>query len=101
MKELADKRKGWGLPKIHAVLRREELVVNHKRSERIYRTEGLLLRVRRRRKKYVSLKRGARKPSTRINERWAMDFVSESLWNGRKIRCLTGGGYFHKEVSPD
>lgn len=97
MRELADQRKRWGLPKIHAVLRREELVVNHKRTERIYREEALLLSIRRRRRKYVSVKRGARKPSTRINERWAMDFVSESLWNGRKIRCLTVVDTFTKK----
>ena len=60
MRELADQRKRWGLPKIHAVLRREELVVNHKRTERIYREEGLLLRMRRRRKRYASVKRGAK-----------------------------------------
>ena len=97
MRELADQRKRWGLPKIHAVLRREELVVNHKRTERIYREEGLLLRMRRRRKRYASVKRGARKPSTRINERWAMDFVADRLWNGRKIRCLTVEDTFTKK----
>jgi len=41
MRELARKHRRFGSPRLHALLRREELVVNHKRTERIYRQEGL------------------------------------------------------------
>ena len=50
MRELAGERKRFGSPRLHIMLKREGLVVNHKRTERIYREEGLGLRRKRRRK---------------------------------------------------
>ena len=44
MRELAGERKRFGSPRLHIMLKREGLVVNHKRTERIYREEGLDLR---------------------------------------------------------
>ena len=41
MRELAGERKRFGSPRLHIMLKREGLVVNHKRTERIYREEGL------------------------------------------------------------
>ena len=43
MRELAGERKRFGSPRLHIMLKREGLVVNHKRTERIYK-EGLGLR---------------------------------------------------------
>jgi putative transposase len=60
----------------------------HKRTERIYREEGLALRIRRR-KKMAAIQRIEAPAPTRINERWSMDFVSDALSSGRKIRALT------------
>lgn len=70
------------------MLRREGLVVNHKRTERLYREEKLSLRIRRRKKLAASIRIELPAP-TRANEAWAMDFMSDSLENGRKIRLLT------------
>jgi putative transposase len=70
------------------MLKREKLVVNHKRTERIYREEGLVLRRKRRRKGAA----GARviiPAAVRRNEQWYMDFVSDSIVTGRKFRALT------------
>ena len=50
MRELAGERKRFGSPRLHIMLKREGLVVNHKRTERIYGKEGLALRRKRRRK---------------------------------------------------
>jgi len=36
LRELAGERKRFGSPRLHIMLRREGLVVNHKRTERIY-----------------------------------------------------------------
>jgi len=69
------------------LIRREGLVVNHKRTERIYREERLTLRIRRR-KKLASQGRIELPKAVRINDRWAMDFVSDALSNGRRIRLL-------------
>ena len=50
MRELAGERKRFGSPRLHIMLKREGLVVNHKRTERIYNEEGLALRRKRSRK---------------------------------------------------
>ena len=50
MRELAGERKRFGSPRSHIMLKREGLVINHKRTERIYSEEGLALRKKRRRK---------------------------------------------------
>jgi putative transposase len=70
------------------MLKRENLVVNHKRTERIYREESLALRRKRRRKSAAGIRvmiPAAMKP----NEAWSMDFVSDSTVTGRRFRALT------------
>lgn len=96
MKEIIAKHKSWGLPILHDILHREKLVVNHKRTERIYRESGLSLKMRKRHKRASTVRMELPEPS-RPNERWAMDFVSDSLWNGRKIKALTILDIFTKE----
>lgn len=61
--------------------------INHKRVERIYRQEGLSLRLKKR-KKSAYMRATIPAPSRR-NERWSMDFITDALVNGRKIRSLT------------
>lgn len=87
LKELSDKKRRYGCERLHLLVRREGLVVNHKRTERIYREEGLTLRIRRR-KKLASQGRSELPKAERINDRWAMDFVSDALSSGRRIRLL-------------
>ena len=40
MRELAWEKKRFGSPRLHIMLKREGLVINHKRTERIYSEEG-------------------------------------------------------------
>ena len=87
MKELAEERRRFGCRRLHVLLRREGLVVNHKRTERIYREENLSLRVRRR-KKMASQGRVEIRGAERRNELWAMDFMQDALFNGRRVRIL-------------
>lgn len=88
MKELASQHKRWGSPMLHMILKKEGLVINHKRTERIYNEESLSLR-RKRRKCRVAWLRVPMKLATRRHERWSMDFIHDSLLNGRKMKCLT------------
>ncbi len=69
------------------LLRREGLVINHKRTERIYREERLSLRIRRRRK-LASQGRVELGRAEGVNEQWAMDFVQDTLRDGRRLRML-------------
>ena len=60
LRDLATERKRFGSPRLHIMLKREGLVLNHKRTERIYREEGLALRKKHPRKRVA----GARMPVT-------------------------------------
>lgn len=88
LRELAEQRKRFGSPRLHILLQREGLVINHKRTERIYREEGLALR-RKRRRKGAAGARAVMPSAQRPNEHWSMDFVSDSIVTGRRFRALT------------
>ncbi len=68
-------------------MKREELVINHKRTERIYKEEGLSLKIRRR-KKRASRARVEIPRAKKRNELWALDFMHDSMGAGRKLRIL-------------
>jgi putative transposase len=88
LRELAEQRKRFGSPRLHILLKREGLVINHKRTERIHREEGLALRKKRRRKGAAGASVVLPSPH-RTNERWSMDFVTDSIVTGRRFRALT------------
>jgi putative transposase len=85
--ELAQKKRRYGCRRLHELLRREGLVINHKKTERLYRQAGLSLRIKKRRKLSAALRLSLPTPS-KLNQIWAMDFVSDSLANCRRFRCL-------------
>jgi len=97
MKELAEQRPRWGSPFLHAVLRREGLVVNHKRTERVYSELGLSLRTRKRKKRPSHIRVVMPEPA-RPNERWSMDFIFDQLLTGRRMKCLSVGDDFTREA---
>jgi len=88
LRELAQERPRFGSLQLHVLLRREGLVTNHKRTERPYREEGLSLRKRRRKKRPSHLRVVMPVPDG-ADQSWAMDFVSDALVNGRRMRMLT------------
>lgn len=88
LRELAEQRKRFGSPRLHIMLKREGMVINHKRTERLYREEGLALRKKRRRKGAAGARVIMPLPK-RTNERWSMDFVTDSIVTGRRFRALT------------
>lgn len=96
MRELAEQRKRFGSPRLHVLLRREGFVINHKRTERIYREEGLALR-RKRRRKGAAGARVTLPAAERPNQHWSMDFVSDSIVTGRRFRALTVVDNFSRE----
>ena len=73
-------RRSGGRP--YADSHREGLAINHKRVHRLYRAEGLAVR-RKRRKRVAQQRRVLLAPATRLNERWSMDFMGDSLADGR------------------
>jgi putative transposase len=77
----------WGYRRLHWLLGREGTRVNRKRVQRVYRSAGL--HVRRRHRKRVSVARVPAVAPTHPNERWSMDFMADTLGDGRAIRLFT------------
>jgi len=72
-------------------------MINHKRVLRLYREEGLNLRAKRPRRHVSAARRLERTLAERANEVWAMDFVSDALFNGKRFRALTVVDAFTRE----
>src|SRR5690606_35792391 len=96
IRELAHERPRRGYRRSQLLLRREGWTVNRKRVERLYRAEGLAVR-RKGKRRRSQAPRPVREPLGRPNERWSMDFVSDTLANGRTFRCLTIVDEFSRE----
>jgi putative transposase len=95
--ELAAARPRFGYRRLHVLLRREGVIINHKRVERLYREEGLAVR-RRKRKRVARDGRGRAAPPVRPNQQWGVDFVSDTLAWGRRIRLFTVVDVFTREA---
>ena len=89
IKEIASVRVRYGYRRIHVLLKREGWPINIKRVYRLYKLEGLNLRNKSRRKTVSQARVPNPVAATRMNECWAMDFVSDKLYNGKKFRSLT------------
>lgn len=88
LRELAVAKPRWGSPRLTWRLRREGWVVNHKRIERLVRLERLLVGQRPRHKR-VAIARVPAPVPTRPDERWSMDFLRDTLADGRPYRIWT------------
>ena len=86
--ELAQERRRFGYRRLHDLLRPEFPDVNHKKIYRLYDEAGLKVRKRRKAKRPQG-ERQALLAASRSNETLSMDFVSDALANGRRIKCLT------------
>jgi putative transposase len=88
LKELAAKSMRFGYRRLTAMLVRQGTPANHKRVYRLYREEGLAMRIRQRRR--IRWKgRVASPAAVRANQRWSIDFVSDCVSTGKVIRMLT------------
>ena len=77
----------YGYKLLHELLKREGLVVNAKQTYRLYREEHLQVR-RKRRKRLPTRDRVPLSQLDGLNQRWSMDFMSDQLATGRRLRIL-------------
>src|SRR5215475_12988183 len=87
LREIAAVRRRFGYRRLHILLRREGLVLNHKKLRRLYAEERLQVRRRGGRKRAL----GTRAPLTLPqgpNQRWSLDFVHDQLTDGRRLCIL-------------
>lgn len=89
IREIAMDRPPFGYLRVLVALKREEWAVSKKRVYRLYRLEGLQLRMTVKRRKRISLQRGRPMPATGPNQHWSMDFVHDPMLDGQAFRVLT------------
>jgi putative transposase len=97
LRDLAQARVSYGYRRLHVLLQREGWKVNHKRVYRLYRLEGLGMRSKKPRRHVTACRRMERLMVTEVNESWSMDFMSDQLYDGRRIRLLTLVDNFNRE----
>ena len=96
LRELAAQQSAYGYLFLHSMLKTEGLVINRKRTYRIYTEERLQVRTKRRKK--LQRPRQPLEVPGATNERWSMDFVSDQLANGRRFRVLNVVDDFSREM---
>jgi len=94
--DIAHVRRRFGYRRIHDLLRSEFPGVNHKRVYRLYKNANLAVRHRKKFKRPPN-ERVPLQIARKVNDVWSMDFVSDSLPNGRRIKCLTVADDFSHE----
>lgn len=97
LRALALAHVSYGYRRLWALLRRAGWKVNLKRVRRLYRAEGLALDQRKRKRPRPARAPAPLRTSSRANETWTMDFVSDALASGRKFRVLTLEDEFTRE----
>lgn len=89
IREIAETRARYGYRRIHIVLRREGWLVNVKRVRRLYCLEGLQMRHKPPRRRVTAKLRDDRSNATGPNQVWAMDWMHDELFDGKRIWVLT------------
>lgn len=96
IRELAGHRRRFGYRRLHFLLVKEGCAMNLKRFRRLYRDEGLQVRKRGGRKRALGQRAPIAVPGG-PNQRWSLDFVSDSFTDGRRFRILTVVDDFTRE----
>ena len=87
LRELAHQRRRFGYRRLHILLRQDGVLINRKKTQRLYREEGLTVRRRKGRKRAVGTR--TRPPVLALpNQCWSLDFVHDQLATGRRFRVL-------------
>ena len=97
LRDLAYARASYGYRRLHVLLQREGWVVNHKRVYRLYTLEGLMMRPKKPRRHVTAKRRMDRMEAVGPNDGWSMDFMSDELCSGQRIRLLTLVDNFTRE----
>lgn len=93
---LAVRKPRWGCQKMFAYLKNQGHCWNHKRVRRVYRALGLNLRVKPKKRLPVRHPQPLSVPAE-ANISWSLDFMHDSLANGRPIRTLNIIDDFNRE----
>ena len=89
MNEMASARVRFGFWRIFILFRREGWEENHKVVYRLYKEEALNLRIKRPIRNRSAATRLERPILSGSNQLWSMDFVSDAVFDGKKLIALT------------
>jgi putative transposase len=98
LREISRKHPRWGWRKAHALCRADGLVTNHKRTQRLWREEGLKRPARVRKKRRVGGGRHQRLTAAFPDQMWALDFQVDVTVDGRQVRFLNVIDEFTREA---
>ncbi len=87
LRTLAAERRRFGYRRLGLLLKREGLAPNQKKLHRLYAEERLQVRRRSGRKRALGTRAPIALPNA-PNQRWSLDFVSDTLTDGRRFRVL-------------
>ena len=96
LKELAAERRRFGWRRLKLLLEREGIRMNHKKLRRLYTEERLQVRRRGGRKRALGTRAPMALPQG-PNQRWSLDFASDTLTDGRRFRILVVVDDFTRE----
>jgi len=96
LREIAAVRRRFGYRRLHVLLQREGLLLNHKKLRRLYAEERLQVRRRGGRKRALGTRAPLALPQ-RPNQRWSLDFLHDQLSDGRRFRILAVVDDFTRE----
>jgi putative transposase len=96
LRELAAVRRRFGYRRLHILLGREGIAMNHKKLRRLYREERLQVRRRGGRKRAMGTRAPMVLPQS-PNQRWSLDFQSDALADGRRFRIFAVVDDFTRE----
>lgn len=97
LSELVEKYPRYGFPKLFALIKRQGYKWNHKRVHRVYCKMGLNIR-RRGKKRLPTRNPQPLSVPAALNQTWSVDFMSDSLWDGRKFRTFNVVDDFNREA---
>ena len=96
MRELASARRRFGYRRLLLLIRSEGVLINHKKLRRLYTEERLQVRRRVGRKRALGTRAPMALPQG-PNQRWSLDFVSDTLTHSRRFRILAVVDEFNRE----
>jgi putative transposase len=97
IRAVAEKHPRYGCKRVHRELRRQGVIVNHKRVHRIWKAEGLSLARKRPKRRSYGPKGEVKQRATHRGHVWTYDFLEDRTAKGGKIRVLSVLDEFTRE----
>jgi len=100
LRKISANKPRWGFRRAHARLIEEGWSLNRKRTQRLWRQEGLRVPARKRKRRRLgsSTEDAARLRAQRPDQVWALDFQSDETADGRALRLLNVVDEFTREA---